>query len=44
MDQISLTNIPTPTELLKHIYAGKQVDVEQWSIGLMDDRIWATNP
>lgn len=44
MSRISLTNMSTPDELLEHVQAGKQVDVVQWSIGVMNDRIWATNP
>ena len=36
--------MPMPDELLEHVQAGSQIVIQQWSIGSMDGRIWATNP
>ena len=44
MSRISLDKTPTASELLELIQAGHQVDFDQWSVGQMSGRIWATNP
>lgn len=44
MTRIILEKTPTTNELLELIQAGHQVNFNQWSVGQMSERIWATNP